>query len=150
MARLALDVDEVAQQILAEPLAESDELLLAAPTAHLASALEWLEQALYETDRLDQRPQRARRRAGQRKEPISMPTTPKVTEIPGLALPASPQERERLFWRLSSAERVALMRAGELTLKECCRWAARAPHEVPLSNGEFEFITASTPEACER
>lgn len=40
-----------------------------------------------------------------------------------------------------------LMRAGELTITECCQWAARAPHEVPLVNGEFVFIAAFTPEA---
>jgi hypothetical protein len=41
------------------------------------------------------------------------------------------------------------MHAGELTLKECCRWAAHTPHEVPIVNGEFAFITAFTPEAAE-
>jgi hypothetical protein len=53
LARLAVDVDELAQQIIAEPLNDCDGLFLAAPTAHLALALGWLEQALYETDRLD-------------------------------------------------------------------------------------------------
>jgi len=53
LARLAVEVDELAQQILAEPLSEPDELFLAAPIAHLAIALEWLEQALYECERLD-------------------------------------------------------------------------------------------------
>jgi len=47
-------------------------------------------------------------------------------------LAATPRERDRMFWRLSPAERVTLMRSGELTLAECCRWAARAPSEVPL------------------
>ena len=42
------------------------------------------------------------------------------------------------------------MRAGELTLKECCQWAAHAPHEVPIVNGEFEFIAAFTPEVREQ
>jgi len=42
------------------------------------------------------------------------------------------------------------MRAGELTLKECCAWAARASHEVPIVNDEFEFIAAFTPEAREQ
>jgi len=78
----------------------------------------------------------------------SEPTlTPKTTRIPGLAFPASGQERQQMFWRLSPHERVALRRAGQLTLKECCRWAARAPHEVPIVDGEFEFIAAFTPEA---
>jgi hypothetical protein len=75
--------------------------------------------------------------------------TPKVTELPGLAFPASARERRQVIWRLSPRERVALMRAGELTLKECCQWAARAAHEVTIVNGEFEFIVAFTPEACE-
>lgn len=70
-----------------------------------------------------------------------------TTGIPGLALPATGLERQRAFWRLSASERVALMRAGELTIPECCRWAARAAHEVPIVNGEFEFIAAFTPEA---
>ena len=75
---------------------------------------------------------------------------PKVTELPGLAFPVSAQERREVFWRMSPVERVALMRAGELTLKECCEWAARAPHEVSIVNGEFEFIAAFTPEACDQ
>jgi hypothetical protein len=76
--------------------------------------------------------------------------TPKVTEIPGLALPASAEQRRAVFWRLSALERVALLRVGELTLKECRQWAARAPQEVPIVNGEFEFIAAFTPDACEQ
>jgi hypothetical protein len=55
-----------------------------------------------------------------------------------------------VFWRLSPRERVALLRAGELTLKECCQCAARSLREVPVVNGEFEFIAAFTPEACEQ
>jgi len=74
--------------------------------------------------------------------------TPNVTEIPSLAFPASAHQRREVFWRLSPGERIALMRAGELTLKECCQWAARAPHEVPIVDGEFEFIAAFTPEAA--
>lgn len=50
---------------------------------------------------------------------------------------------------MTAAERIAVMRRGELTLKECCRWAARAPHEVPLLHGEFEFIAAFTPDVAE-
>ena len=73
--------------------------------------------------------------------------TSKVTEIPGLAFPATSQQRREVFWRLSPGEQIALMRAGALTLKECCQWAARAPHEVPIVDGEFEFIAAFTPEA---
>ena len=72
--------------------------------------------------------------------------TSRVTEIPGLAFPATAQQRREVFWRLSPGERIALMRAGALTLKECCQWAACAPHEVPIVDGEFEFIAAFTPE----
>ena len=86
--------------------------------------------------------------AAVRKELIMQ--TPKATEIPGLAFPASAQQRREAFWRLSPVERIALMRARELTLKECCRRPARAPHEVPIVNGEFEFIAAFTPEAREQ
>lgn len=75
--------------------------------------------------------------------------TPDPAEVRGLAFPMSARERREMFWRLSPGERVALMRAGQLTLKECCRWAARAPHEVPIVDGEFEFIAAFTPEARE-
>jgi hypothetical protein len=28
-------------------------------------------------------------------------------------------------------------------------WAARWPHEVPLLQGEFEFIALTMPEVCE-
>lgn len=53
LALLAVDLDELAEEIIAEPLTERDELYLAAPTAHVAIALRWLEQALYECDRFD-------------------------------------------------------------------------------------------------
>lgn len=41
------------------------------------------------------------------------------------------------------------MRAGHLSLGQCLSWAARAPREVPLVNGEFEFLAMNTPEATE-
>jgi hypothetical protein len=64
------------------------------------------------------------------------------------------QQRERdadlqPLWRMTVPERIAAMRRGELTYKQCCAWAARHPEQVPLLNGEFEFIAARTPEACE-
>ena len=62
---------------------------------------------------------------------------------------AEPSERASWFWQLTAGERVAAMRRGELTLAECCRWASRAPHEIPLLNGEFEFIAAFTADATE-
>ncbi len=37
--------------------------------------------------------------------------------------------------------RRAAAETGQFTLGEMLRWAARAPHEVPLVDGEFFFIT---------
>ena len=50
------------------------------------------------------------------------------------------------IWRMTPAERVAAMRAGELSLRQLTAWSARCPHEVPLIGGEFEWIVATTPE----
>jgi hypothetical protein len=41
------------------------------------------------------------------------------------------------------------MYRGELTLGECLRWAARAPEEVPLLNGEFAFIAIRMPDVAD-
>jgi hypothetical protein len=53
------------------------------------------------------------------------------------------------LWQLTAAERVAAMRAGELTLEQCSAWAARHPEQVPLLGGEFEYLALHTPEVCE-
>jgi len=58
-------------------------------------------------------------------------------------------EQERLLWEMTPTERVAAMRAGRLTGYQLMRWAARRPREVPLLNGEFEFIAITTPEVAE-
>ena len=58
-------------------------------------------------------------------------------------------EQERVLWTMSPEERISAMRAGLLTTYQCARWAARRPDEVPLLNGEFEFIAAQTPEAAD-
>jgi hypothetical protein len=58
-------------------------------------------------------------------------------------------ERLGPLWRMAPAQRVAAMRRGELTLEQCVAWAARYPEQVPLLNGEFEYLAALTPEACE-
>jgi hypothetical protein len=50
---------------------------------------------------------------------------------------------------MTKEERIAAMRRGDCTLKQLCAWASRRPYEVPLLNGEFEFIAAFTPEARE-
>jgi hypothetical protein len=50
---------------------------------------------------------------------------------------------------MTPAQRVAAMRRGELTLEQCSAWAARHPTQVPLLNGEFEYLAVFTPEVCE-
>lgn len=59
------------------------------------------------------------------------------------------RERLRTLWEMTLAERVAAMRRGELTLEQCSAWAARHPEQVPLLNGEFEFLAAHMLEICE-
>lgn len=59
------------------------------------------------------------------------------------------QARLRSLWQLTASERVAAMRRGELTLEQCAAWAARYPEQVPLLDGEFEYLAAFTPEARE-
>jgi hypothetical protein len=78
-----------------------------------------------------------------------MPTKTAATEPAALPTPATPRERRAAFWRMTADERRAAYRRGELSLAECLRWAARAPTEPPLLNGEFEFIAALTPEVAE-
>jgi hypothetical protein len=47
--------------------------------------------------------------------------------------------------RLGREGRLAAYHRGELDFGSCHLWAARWPHEVPLLNGEFEFIAITTP-----
>lgn len=62
---------------------------------------------------------------------------------------AERQARLKQLWAMTPSQRIAAMRAGKLTMEQCCAWAARHPEQVPLLNGEFEFIAALMPEACE-
>ena len=55
---------------------------------------------------------------------------------------ATTDERLARMWALTPAQRLEEARQGRLTLAEMLRWASRAPHEVPLVNNEFFFITA--------
>ena len=57
--------------------------------------------------------------------------------------------RLRSLWEMTPAQRVAAMRRGELSLEQCAAWAARYPKQVPLLNGEFEFLAAHMPEVRE-
>jgi hypothetical protein len=60
-----------------------------------------------------------------------------------------PGSTSRSLVALGREGRLAAYRRGDLSFELCCRWAARYPHEVPLVNGEFEFIARTTPEVCE-
>jgi hypothetical protein len=57
--------------------------------------------------------------------------------------------RLREVWLMTPDQRVTAMRRGELSLEQCAAWAARHPAQIPLVNGEFEFLAACTPEVCE-
>jgi hypothetical protein len=57
--------------------------------------------------------------------------------------------RLRSLWQMNVAERIAAMRRGELTYEQLAAWGARHPDQVPLLDGELEWIAARTPEACE-
>jgi hypothetical protein len=57
--------------------------------------------------------------------------------------------RLRPMWEMSVERRVLAMRKGELSLEQCAAWAARYPEQVPLLNGEFEYLAAFTPEVRE-
>ena len=57
------------------------------------------------------------------------------------------EARLRALWQMSPAQRVAAMRGGKLTVQECAAWAARYPEQMPLVDGEYEYIAAFTPEA---
>ena len=63
--------------------------------------------------------------------------------------PAPARERRQALRRLGREGRLAAYRRGEFNLDSCCLWAARYPREVPLLNGEFEFIAAKTPEVVD-
>jgi hypothetical protein len=62
---------------------------------------------------------------------------------------ATKRERSQALWKMSADERVSAMRRGELTWGQLCEWAIKARHEVPLINGEYEFIAAYTPEIAD-
>lgn len=58
--------------------------------------------------------------------------------------------RLRRLWQMPPEQRVAAMRRGELTLEQLAAWSARHPEQVPMLNGEFEWIAIRTPEVCLR
>jgi hypothetical protein len=46
----------------------------------------------------------------------------------------------RALRALGPSERLAIYRSGGLTPVECTLWAANYPKEVPVVDGEFEWI----------
>jgi hypothetical protein len=59
------------------------------------------------------------------------------------------EARLRALWEMTVSERIEAMRKGELSLEQCAAWAARYPEQMPLINGEFEYLAAFTPEVRE-
>lgn len=88
---------------------------------------------------------RSGRGLGPRREAMSFPHT---SELLAGQL-ARKRERSAALRRLGGDGRLAAYRRGEFDVDSCCLWASRYPHEVPLLNGEFEFIARFTPEVCE-
>jgi hypothetical protein len=78
-------------------------------------------------------------------------TTKPETSSGEQILQSARERAERLLpvWEMSVEQRVQTMRKGELSLEQCAAWAARYPEQVPLLNGEFEYLAAFTPEARE-
>ena len=74
---------------------------------------------------------------------------PARTPIPAIASLKVDAERLERMWALSRSEWVAAAQRGQLTLGEMLRWASRRPHEVPLVDGDFFFITALSADAEE-
>jgi hypothetical protein len=83
-----------------------------------------------------------------------MPDEPRAFDIDslwGIDFRPDPvwEEQKARLWAMTRDERVRAMRAGTLSMRLCLLWASRPPEEVPLLNGEFEFIAISTAEVAE-
>ena len=86
-----------------------------------------------------------------------MTTTPLEQLFPAMPrIDREWQTRKQRLMAMTAAERVAAMRAGELTYRELAHWSAVRPDEVPrlatgsgIAGGEFEWIAALTPEIAE-
>src|ERR1700690_3232495 len=62
--------------------------------------------------------------------------------IPRPASLAIDPERLERMWAMTPAQRRQAAQRGQLSLGEMLKWASRRPHEVPIVNGEWFFITA--------
>ena len=68
-------------------------------------------------------------------------TTTRTQAMPRVASLTIDADRARRMWAMTPAERVQAAEQGQLSLGEMLQWARRAPHEVPVVDGEFFFIT---------
>lgn len=66
-----------------------------------------------------------------------------------LADKARKHEQAKRLWAMSPEQRIDAMRRGKLTFWQLHHWTKEAPEEVPLLNGEFEFISSHTPEVAD-
>jgi hypothetical protein len=72
-------------------------------------------------------------------QPDVSPQLPEPTEAPeSLDL-----DFLSILSEMTPAERISASRHGGFTRRERSIWAARFPEEVPLVNGEFEWIAAN-------
>jgi hypothetical protein len=53
------------------------------------------------------------------------------------------------LWEMTVEQRIAAMRRGELTMTQLCAWSSRYPDQIPLIDGEFEFIAAFLADVAE-
>ena len=88
-----------------------------------------------------------RRRRGLTESPIE--GAPVTFHEQNARLRRAREGRLRSLWQMTAAERVAAMRRGDLTYEQLAAWSARYPEQVPIVNGEFEWLIAFTPEGCE-
>jgi hypothetical protein len=59
------------------------------------------------------------------------------------------RRQSRALWRMSPAERVRAMWAGELSFFQLREWSSLCPDEVPTLGGEFAWIVFATPDWAE-
>jgi hypothetical protein len=71
------------------------------------------------------------------------------TAIPRQASLAIEPDRLERMWAMTPAQRRQAAQRGQLSLGEMLKWASRRPHEAPIVNGEFFFITAYLADADE-
>ena len=62
----------------------------------------------------------------------------------------SPAKRLELLCKLDHEQQLDALCARCFSLDEWCTFARRYPERVLLLNGEYAFITVTTPEWCER